>query len=581
MPFGKARRRLFSKRSATGCPGRLHEKNTDNQTMAVFQNLVHRVRTLFERGSGAAEIRKTPRRIPASEHGIRPEMVAWQAIRTCEALQRRGFKAYVVGGAVRDMLLGVKPKDFDVATDATPEEVKACQRRAIIIGRRFRLVHVIFGREVIECATFRSLDSHGVRKDAAGRVISDNIFGEMWEDAARRDFTINALYYDPATQEVLDYHDGYEDLKRRCLRIIGDPEVRYREDPVRMMRAVRIAAKLGFRIDEATRRPIPRMAKLLDNVPDARLFDEIIKLLTSGHAVACVEEFRKEGLHHGLLPVLDMMDTESAGERFMMLALKRTDERINAGKKTSPSFLFATLLWPQAVRRWNAFEQKGKSRAQALYEACDAVLKTQCEKLVIQRRYLADIQMIWMLQYRFERRFGKMPFALVSHPKFRAAYDFMLLRSQNGDVPLDVVKWWKRFYEAGEEERHDLVAAAEREARSAGSRSSRRKPPQESAQKSAAPSFDPLSLALNPVPGEGPRPAGAGEEPEEDDARPASRGGRRGDRDSGSRRPRRQKRAAAPEAPTGFFVPPESDRRVTAQRRSYRRPRQDSDIQEG
>ena len=319
--------------------------------MAVLQKFVRKVKSLLG-GSAGGVIQKTPRIIPASVHGIRPELVAWQAIRTCEALQRRGFKAYVVGGAVRDMLLGVKPKDFDVATDATPEEVKACQKRAIIIGRRFRLVHVIFGREVIECATFRSLDTEGVRKDAAGRVISDNIFGEMWEDAARRDFTINALYYDPSTQEVLDYHNGYEDLKDKCLRIIGDPEVRYREDPVRMMRAVRIAAKLGFRIDESTRKPIPKMAYLLKNVPDARLFDEIIKLLTSGHAVACIEAFRKEGLHHGLLPVLDMMNTESAGEKFMMLALERTDERINAGKKTSPAFLFATLLWPQTLRRW-------------------------------------------------------------------------------------------------------------------------------------------------------------------------------------------------------------------------------------
>lgn len=191
--------------------------------MAVLQKFVRKVKSLLG-GSAGGVIQKTPRIIPASVHGIRPELVAWQAIRTCEALQRRGFKAYVVGGAVRDMLLGVKPKDFDVATDATPEEVKACQKRAIIIGRRFRLVHVIFGREVIECATFRSLDTEGVRKDAAGRVISDNIFGEMWEDAARRDFTINALYYDPSTQEVLDYHNGYEDLKDKCLRIIGDPE---------------------------------------------------------------------------------------------------------------------------------------------------------------------------------------------------------------------------------------------------------------------------------------------------------------------------------------------------------------------
>lgn len=532
--------------------------------MPVFQKLVQRVKRILGASEKKEEVRKTPRVIPASEHGIKPELVAWQAIRTCEALQNRGFKAYVVGGAVRDMLLGVTPKDFDVATDATPEEVKACQRRAIIIGRRFRLVHVIFGREVIECATFRSLDSHGVRKDAAGRVISDNIFGEMWEDAARRDFTANALYYDPATQQILDYHDGYEDIKKKRLRIIGDPEVRYREDPVRMMRAVRIAAKLGFTIDEETRKPIPQMAKLLENVPDARLFDEIIKLLTSGHAVACIKELKREGLHHGLLPMLDLMETESEGEKFMMLALERTDERINAGKKTSPSFLFATLLWPQVQRRWKHFIGKGESRAQALYNACDVVLSTQCEQMVLQRRYIADIRLIWMLQYRFERRFGKAPFGLVEHPKYRAAYDFMMLRAMNGEVPVEVLEWWKRFYEGDEETRHDLVDEAQKEARAASPAGSRRK------RRTA----DAAQLALNPVPGEGPMRSdraapqgGAGEE--------EKRSGRRRPRHRGGR-----SRPKAPEAPTSFYVPPESDRRLTPQQRAHRAPRRDSDVRE-
>lgn len=533
--------------------------------MPVFQKLVRKVKSML--GSPApAEIRKTPRVIPASVHGIRPEQVAWQAIRTCEALQRRGYKAYVVGGAVRDMLLGVTPKDFDVATDATPEQVKACQRRAIIIGRRFRLVHVIFGREVIECATFRSLDSQGVRKDENGRVISDNIFGEMWEDAARRDFTVNALFYDPSTQEVLDYHDGFEDIKKKRLRIIGDPEVRYREDPVRMMRAVRIAAKLGFTIDEETRRPIPKMAKLLENVPDARLFDEIIKLLTSGHAVACIRELKREGLHHGLLPMLDLMDTESAGEKFLMLALQRTDERIGSGKKTSPAFLFATLLWPQAQKRWEQYAAKGESRAQALYSACDFVLDTQCEKLVIQRRYIADIRLIWMLQYRFERRFGKAPFGLVEHPKYRAAYDFMMLRAQNGEIPVESVEWWKNFYEGDEETRHALVDAAEKEARAAGTlgRGRGRRKASEAA-----------GLALNPVPGEGPAaPAPAPEEKEGGSRRRRSRRRGRG-------RSRGQGDAPqAPQAPTSFFVPPESDRRLTPKPKAPRPARRDADVKE-
>lgn len=241
----------------------------------MFGRIVNRVRDMF---APRSVVVKNPRVISADEHRIDPALVSAEARATCEALKRRGFQAYIVGGAVRDLMLGVTPKDFDVATDATPEQVKRCQRRAVIIGRRFKLVHVIFGREIIECSTFRALEGAGQRKDATGRVVSDNVFGEMWEDAARRDFTINALYYDPQTQELFDYHRGFEDLAAKRLRMIGDPAERYREDPVRMMRAVRIAAKLGFTIEPATEAPIPKMAKLLENVPSARLVDEVLKL---------------------------------------------------------------------------------------------------------------------------------------------------------------------------------------------------------------------------------------------------------------------------------------------------------------
>ena len=279
----------------------------------------------------------------------------------------KGLRAFVIGGYVRDHFLHRPCTDIDIVVVGSGIEV------AEALGRELKTkvsVFKNFGTAMLRCdgweVEFVGARKESYRADSRKPIVED---GTIEDDQLRRDFTINALYYDPSTQEVLDYHNGYEDLKDKCLRIIGDPEERYREDPVRMMRAVRIAAKLGFRIDESTRRPIPKMAYLLKNVPDARLFDEIIKLLTSGHAVACVEAFRKEGLHHGLLPVLDMMNTESAGEKFMMLALERTDERINAGKKTSPAFLFATLLWPQTLRRWESFEKKGKSRAQALYEA--------------------------------------------------------------------------------------------------------------------------------------------------------------------------------------------------------------------
>ncbi len=421
---------------------------------------------------------QTPVVIGPERHGIDPEKVPYSARKTCELLQERGFKAYVVGGAVRDLLVGATPKDFDVATDATPQQVKRIQKRAYIIGKRFRLVHVVFGEEIIECSTFRALDAAGVRKDSDGRVISDNVFGEMWEDAARRDFTVNAMYYDPVSEEVYDYHHGFEDLQRKRLRMIGDPVERYREDPVRMMRAVRIAAKLGFQMESATERAIPKMAPLLENVPAARLFDEMMKLFTSGHAEACLVSLRKEGLHRSLLPMLDVILSEPDGEKFLMLALRRTDERIAAGKKISPAFMFCTLLWPQVVKRWEAYEAKRRMpRANALFAAADDVISTQCCRLAIQNRFVADMKMIWMMQLRFERRTGKNPFTLVEHPKYRASYDFLLLRSLLGHVPSELVTWWETFVAADPAERRQMVAEAQDEARRTGdaARDGRRK----------------------------------------------------------------------------------------------------------
>lgn len=412
---------------------------------------------------------KIPVVIGPKTHGIDPKMVPYSARKTCELLQERGFKAYVVGGAVRDLLIGATPKDFDVATDATPQQVKKIQRRAYIIGKRFRLVHVVYGEEIIECSTFRALDAEGVRKDQDGRVISDNVFGEMWEDAARRDFTVNAMYYDPVSEEIFDYHHGFEDIARKRIRMIGDPTERYREDPVRMMRAVRIAAKLGFKMEAATERAIPKMAGLLENVPAARLFDEMMKLFTSGHAEECLVSLRKEGLHRALLPMLDVILSEPEGEKFLMLALKRTDERIAVGKKISPAFMFCTLLWPQVVKRLEHYEAKREMpRANALFAAADDVIATQCCRLAIQNRFVADMKMIWMMQLRFERRTGKNPFTLIDHPKYRAAYDFMLLRSLLGHVPAELVTWWETFVAADPKERRNMVFAAQAEARRTG-----------------------------------------------------------------------------------------------------------------
>ena len=423
----------------------------------MIKRVIERVSTLFGRRPRKP---REPRRVPAAEHGIDEQLIARSALRVCDTLQKAGHRAYLVGGAVRDLLLGVAPKDFDVATDATPEQVKSHFRRAIIIGRRFRLVHVMFGPETIEVSTFRALDNPDRQTDEHGRVLADNLFGEQVEDAARRDFTVNALYYDPVTREVIDYHDGVKDLKRRRLRMIGEPEARYREDPVRMLRAVRFAAKLGFEIAEATREPIPRLARLIENVPSARLFDEMLKLLSSGYSVACITRLRMEGLHHGLLPLLDVILEQPAGERFVLQALARTDERVRSGKSISPGFLFATLLWHDVLVRWNARQANGEHRIPALNSAIDDTLDAQTEKLSIQRRFVSDMREIWGLQPRFERRTGRTAFRLVEHLRFRAGYDFLLLRAAADEVPAELADWWTRFWHAGEAERERLVEEA-------------------------------------------------------------------------------------------------------------------------
>jgi poly(A) polymerase len=454
----------------------------------MIKRFVQKVSTLFSRSlARPARLRREPRRIPAAEHGIDRNRVPRNAVRVCETLQKAGHQAYIVGGAVRDLLLGVTPKDFDVATDATPEQVKALFRRAIIIGRRFRLVHVMFGNETIEVSTFRALDNPERQTDEHGRVLADNLFGTQHEDAARRDFTVNALYYDPLTETVLDYHDGVKDLRRKRLRIIGDPETRYREDPVRMLRAVRFAAKLGFQIDEATREPIRRMAPLIENVPAARLFDEMLKLLTSGHSVACIMRLRAEGLHHGLLPLLDVILEQPAGERFVMLALSRTDERVQAGKHIAPGFLFATLLWHEVLKRWKEREARGEHRIPALDAAIDDVLEAQTEKLAIQRRYTSDMREIWMLQPRFERRTGRAPFKLLEHLRLRAGYDFLLLRCAAEEAPAELCEWWTKFMHATDAEREQLVAAAHASGTPATGRRRRRRGRGGGAARAAAP----------------------------------------------------------------------------------------------
>jgi poly(A) polymerase len=402
--------------------------------------------------------RTQPVILTAKEHGIDPKLVSSNAIRVTSTLQQAGFKAFLVGGAVRDLLLGIKPKDFDIATNATPEQVKKLFRRAFIIGRRFQIVHVMFGQDLLEVTTFRGASQDDAPKDEHGRVLRDNTFGEQHEDAIRRDFTINAMYYDPATQTVLDYHGGMQDIRNKTLRIIGVPEARFREDPVRLLRVVRFAAKLNFSIAPETRAPITVMAPLINNVPAARVFDEMLKLLLSGHALACLQQLRKEGLHHGLLPLLDVVLEQPLGEKFVRLALDATDERVRQGKPVSPGFLFASLLWHQVVEKWKAYQAAGEYPIPALHLAADDVLNTQTDKLALQRKIASDMRDIWAMQPRFDRRVGKTPYKLLEHPRLRAGYDFLLLRCASGEIDSEIGEWWTDFMEADGSGREELLA---------------------------------------------------------------------------------------------------------------------------
>ena len=415
--------------------------------------------------------------IPFELHGVAREQISYGAKKVTDGLQASGYQAFVVGGAVRDLLLNRAPKDFDVATDATPEEVRRIFRRSRIIGRRFRLVHVMFGEDVVEVSTFRSMiEAEDAQTDEHGRLLRDNQFGDQEQDAARRDFTANALFYDPSTQEIYDYHNGYADTRKNLLRMIGDPLVRYREDPVRMVRAVRLSAKLGFRLDAATAAPIGEMKDLLDNVPQSRMLDEVLKMLLSGHSVECIQQLRKMNLHHGLLPLLDVILEQPMGEKFVMLALRNTDERINQGKTVSPAFLFAALLWHEVLGAWNIRVQQGERPVGAMHAAMDEVLARQKAQLAIPHRHDAVMKEIWLLQQRFDQRAGQRPSRLLAQPRFRAGFDFLLLRCASGEVDNELGLWWDEFQDASAERQAEMLQPEQAGDKKRRRRKPRRKP---------------------------------------------------------------------------------------------------------
>ena len=418
-----------------------------------------------------------------AEHQINVKLVDERAMDTVRTLKNAGFEAFIVGGAVRDLLVGLVPKDFDVATNATPEEVKVLFRRAFIIGRRFRIVHVIYGRgqehEVIEVSTFRAhLDNalaeqvggnertsksalagmkHAV--DSAGRVLRDNVWGSMEHDAARRDFTINAMYYDPQTQTVVDWHGGMEDSKHKTIRMIGDPAARYREDPVRIIRAVRFSAKLaalGFGFAPETSAPLARMKGLLADVPQSRLFDEMLKLLQTGHSIASIAQLKSLGLATGIYPLLDVVVAREA-EPFLNLALLDTDRRVAEGKPVAPSFLIAALLWADVRTGWQLRLADGYHSLPALHEAIDDAFNARIGDVSGRGKLGIDVREIWGMQPRFDKRSGSAPYSLIEQPRFRAGMDFLRLRAQCGEASIELAEWWEKFSTGYDDERHAMV----------------------------------------------------------------------------------------------------------------------------
>ena len=403
--------------------------------------------------------------IPQSEHCISDTDISGGALKVLQTLTDAGHSAYLVGGGVRDLLLGLKPKDFDVATEATPETVRSLFRHSRLIGRRFRLAHVRVGREVIEVATFRADfdesagDPDHVRVD--GRIVRDNVYGTLEEDAWRRDFTVNCLYYDHRDRAVVDFTGGYADVRDRTLRLIGPATERYREDPVRMLRAVRFAGKLGFDIEGETSRAIYDLAPLIEGMPPARLYEEVIKLFMAGAGRTNFELLRRFGLFGHLFPETDAcIEAEPDGVAFVLAskALESTDGRIQSGKPVTPGFLFAALLWEPVLHDSEACTARGMSDIQA-YDAAGAdVIERQIQHVSLPRRFSLMVREIWGLQPRLvNRRSNAAASRLLTHPRFRAAYDILLLRAESGEQVADHAKWWTRFQEAGGDERRSML----------------------------------------------------------------------------------------------------------------------------
>ncbi|MEX2327109.1 MAG: polynucleotide adenylyltransferase PcnB, partial [Pseudomonadales bacterium] len=398
------------------------------------------------------------------------------ALKVVNRLTEHGYQAYLVGGCVRDALLGKLPKDFDVSTDAHPEEVRELFRNSRVIGRRFRIVHVGFGPEIVEVATFRAPHSEAqteVNFSDGGMILSDNIYGTFHEDVLRRDFTMNALYYQPETDELLDEVGGLDDIKHQRIRLIGDPDNRFREDPVRMLRAIRFKAKLGFDIDPTVEGAMRRLGYLLQDIPPARLFEEVLKLFMNGHGEASFNELVEYDLLGWLFPDTRRLLHGTRVSELIGLALRSTDERVAQDKPVTPAFVYAALLWSPFIEAYEAMLSDGMSNISAVHEAASSIIGKQQLFTSIPRRFSGPMRDIWSLQFRLPARYGKKPEAMLRHKRFRAAYDFVILREQSGEDLEGLGQWWTEYQDQYQEGRAQMTRAM---AAPRGRRRRRRKP---------------------------------------------------------------------------------------------------------
>ncbi|MGH8426420.1 MAG: polynucleotide adenylyltransferase PcnB [Gammaproteobacteria bacterium] len=403
---------------------------------------------------------ETPAAVPEQEIGFAAQRIDSRALDIVETLNEAGHEAYVVGGGVRDILLDARPKDFDVATSARPEEVRKLFRRARLIGRRFPIVHVLYGRDFVEVTTFRALEGEDRQIHESGRILHDSTYGTLAEDALRRDFTVNALYYDPHARQVLDFTGGLTDIEARLIRLIGVPHVRFREDPVRMLRALRFAAKLGFALDPETEAPLRELAPLLADIAPARLFEEFGKLFLAGKALATYLALRRYGLFAQLFPLTEEVlaaEPEGATVRFVEAALGNTDERVAAGEPVTPGFLLAAFIWPPVLRYAAWLQGEGMGEATAIQRATSVILGECAKRVTVPRRFAQPLREILQLQTRFRYRHGKRAENLLAHPRFRAAYDFLKLRAAAGDGDPTQVEFWTEMQSASPERRKALL----------------------------------------------------------------------------------------------------------------------------